>query len=174
MTKQEKLLAVFAASAQLGGGVHTPTELAYLLNEKPSPAFNAFLANAAKKGTLRRVARGVYESTITPPDPSTAIYKIIKKLKPKALTYVSLESQLSHTGRISQVIMDRVTLMTTGRKGTFSTPYGTLEFIHTKRSREDIIGRLYFDDGINVFRAEESLAIADLKSCNRNLHMLEN
>ena len=137
------------------------------------PAFTKLLAGCVKKGTLRRVANGLFESTLTPPEPATAIYKSIKKLRSDVLNYISLESQLSHTGDISQVIMGRVTVMTKGRAGAFSTPYGVIEFTHTKQPISKIAPNLYFDPDINMYRANTQQAIADLKNCNRNLHMLE-
>jgi hypothetical protein len=174
MTKTEKLLAAFSSAVKAGGGIHTAPEIAYMLEEQYTPALTKFLAGCVKKGIVRRVVNGVFESTLTPPNPSTAIYKIIKKLRRGVLNYISLESQLSYTGEISQVIMDRVTVITKGRSGTFSTPYGTIEFIHTKKPVNKIAPNLYLDDDINMYRANTEQAVADLKDCNRNIHMLEN
>ena len=173
MTKTEKLLAVFSSAAKAGGGIHTAPELAYMLGEHHTPAFTKFLADCTRKGILRRVAHGIFESTLTPPAPFTAIYKIMNKLRSGVLNYISLESQLSSTGEISQIIMDRVTVMTKGRSGIFSTPYGVIEFTHTKKPIHKIAANLYLDADINMYRANSEQAIADLKACNRNLHMLE-
>ena len=174
MTKSEKLLYVFANSVKAGGGIHHASELAFMLGEAHTPAFTKFLADCVKKGIIRRVAQGLFESLLTPPEPTTALYKIIKKLRGNVLTYISLESQLSYTGDISQVIMGRVTVVTKGRSGIFSTPYGVIEFTHTKKPIKQIAPNLYFDADINMYRATTQQAIADLKHCNRNLHMLEN
>lgn len=173
MTKTEKLLAVFAETVKVGGGIHTTAELAFMMGEPYAPAFTKFLADCAGKGVIRRVAKGVFESALTPPPPSTAIYKIIKKLRGSVLTYISLESQLSFTGDISQVVMDRVTVVTKGRSGTFSTPYGVIEFTHTKKPVDTIAPHLYLDTDIGMYRADSNQAITDLKNCNRNVHMLE-
>lgn len=173
MDKSMQLQDVLAKAVAAGGGVHSSSELAFMLNQAPSHKFNKFLADCAKRGSLRRVARNLYESVITPPDPITAPYKIIKKMRPGVLTYVSLESQLSHTGHISQIVMDHFTLITKGRGGLFTTPYGTLEFIHTKKPISSIMPRLYFDPTIAMLRAQPEQAIADLKACRRNLHLLE-
>ena len=144
-----------------------------MMGEPCSPAFIKFLADAVKRGLLRRVVKGLYESTLTPPEPESAVYKTIKKLRGGVLNYISLESQLSHTGVISQLVMDRVTVITKGRSGTFATPYGVIEFIHTKKSVHQIAPNLYFDPDIKMYRATSEQAIADLKHCNRNVHMLE-
>lgn len=173
MTKSEKLLAVFASAVKAGGGIQSASELAYLLGEPHTPTFTKFLADCVKKGTLRRVTKGLFESTLTPPPADTAIYKVIKKLRAGVLSYISLESELSYTGDISQILIDRVTVVTKGRSGTFSTPYGVIEFTHTKKPMKSISPNLYFDPDIKMYRANTEQAIADLKSCKRNVHMLE-
>lgn len=173
MIKSEKLSALFAETVKTGSGVHRAQELAFMLGESYSPAFVKFLSNCTKKGTIRRLTNGIFESTITPPDASTAIYQIIKKLRGHVLSYISLESQLSFTGDISQLIMDRVTIMTKGRSGEFITPYGTIEFVHSKKPVNEIMPNLYFDSEIKMYRATVEQAKKDLKDCNRNLHMLE-
>ncbi|BFM22215.1 type IV toxin-antitoxin system AbiEi family antitoxin [Gilvimarinus japonicus] len=172
MAKSDTLLSVLAKSVKAGGGIHSASELAFMLGEPCTPTFIKFLADRVKKGQLRRVARGLYESTLTPPAPDTAIYKIIKKLRSGVLNYISLESQLSHTGDISQVVMDRVTVITKGRSGTFTTPYGVIELTHTKKPIAQLAPNLYFDPDIKMYRATTEQAMADLKHCQRNLHML--
>lgn len=173
MTKSDKLLNALAKAVNAGGGVHSANELAFMLGVPCDPAFRKFLADSVKKGLLRRVVKGFYESKITPPEPETAIYKIIKKLRSGVLNYISLESQLSYTGDISQVVMGRVTVVTKGRSGCFDTPYGVIEFTHTKKPVEQIAPKLYYDPEIKMYRAYKEQALADLKHCRRNLHMLE-
>lgn len=173
MAKSDELLNVFSKAVRAGGGVHSAAELAFMLGAPCDPAFRKLLADSVKKGLLRRVVKGFYESMITPPEPETAIYKIIKKLRSGVLNYISLESQLSHTGDISQIVMGRVTVVTKGRSGCFDTPYGVIEFTHTKRPVDQIAPNLYYDPDIKMYRAFKEQAVADLKHCRRNLHLLE-
>lgn len=173
MKKTDQLLFVFANAVKAGGGIHSAAELAFMLEQPCTQAFIKFLADRVKSGQLRRVVKGLYESALTPPEPDTAIYKIIKKLRSDVLSYISLESQLSHTGDISQLLMDRVTVVTKGRSGTFKTPYGVIELTHTKKPVGLIMPNLYFDSEINMYRANTEQALTDLKHCQRNLHMLE-
>lgn len=173
MTRSDKLLNALAKAVKAGGGIHSAAELAFMVGEPCDRAFIKFLTDRVKKGQLRRMVRGFYESVLTPPEPETAIYKIIKKLRSGVLNYISLESQLSHTGDISQVPMDRVTVITKGRSGRFDTPYGVIEFTHTKKPIELIGPHLYYDPEIKMYRADTEQAIADLKHCQRNLHMLD-
>lgn len=174
MAKSDELLNALAKAVNAGGGIHSAAELAFMLGVPCDSAFRKFLTDCVNKGLLRRVVKGFYESVITPPDPETAIYKIIKKLRSGVLNYISLESQLSHTGDISQIVMGRVTVVTKGRSGCFDTPYGVIEFTYTKKPVEQIAPNLYYDPDIKMYRAHKEQAIADLKHCQRNLHMLEN
>jgi len=173
MTKSDELLNILANAVNAGGGIHSSAELSFMLGVPCDSAFRKFLADCVNRGLLRRVVKGLYESALTPPEPETAVYKIIKKLRSGVLNYISLESQLSHTGDISQIVMGRVTVMTKGRSGCFETPYGVIEFTHTKRPIEKIAPNLYYDPEIKMYRAYKEQAIADLKHCQRNLHMLQ-
>ncbi|MEZ9903907.1 hypothetical protein AB4343_03555 [Vibrio breoganii] len=174
LSKKEQLLSAFAASSKVGGGVLTLAEIAFYLNTQNNIALRKLLTDCVKKGMVRRLAAGIYESTLTPPDPMTAIYKVAKKVRGGVLNYISLESQLSHTGVISQIVMGRVTMMTKGRTGTFETPYGIIEFTHTSRSVDKIVSNIYLDPEIMMYRASNEQAISDLRATKRNLHMLEN
>ncbi|MCL6272220.1 hypothetical protein M3P05_20060 [Sansalvadorimonas sp. 2012CJ34-2] len=66
----------------------------------------------------------------------------------------------------------RLTIMTTGRKGEYKTPFGTLEFTHTKRSVGDILDS-FVDRDRPLKIATKQAAIRDLKRVGRNLHLLD-
>ncbi|HGS5457581.1 TPA: hypothetical protein ACN32Y_004777 [Vibrio parahaemolyticus] len=86
-----------------------------------------------KNQILERVARGIYLYTLSKDRFSANTLEIIAKtLRRGEYSYVSLESALSEYGVISQIPMDRLTVMTTGRKGEYKTRYGVIEFTHTK------------------------------------------
>ena len=173
MAKSDELLSVMAAAARVGGGIQSAAEIAMMMGVPCNQRFLKFLGDNVKAGRLRRLIKGYYESRFTPPEADIAIYLLIRKLRRGYLNYISLESQLSYTGEISQIIMDRVTVMTKGRSGCFDTPYGVIELTHTKQPLERVIPNLFFDPDISMYRATNDQAIADLKSVRRNLHMLE-
>ena len=173
MAKSDELLSVMAATARVGGGIQSTAEIAMMMGIPCNQRFLKFLGDNVKAGRLRRLIKGYYESRFTPPEADIAIYLLIRKLRRGYLNYISLESQLSYTGEISQIIMDRVTVMTKGRSGCFDTPYGVIELTHTKQPLERVIPNVFFDPDISMYRATNDQAIADLKSVRRNLHMLE-
>jgi hypothetical protein len=95
---------------------------------------------------------------------------LIRFLRPREVTYVSLESRLSEAGVISQVTT-ALTCMTTGSPGQFDTPWGTIEFTHTDRPvvvGTDVHVR---DDGVLEATAER--AARDLRRVGRNTDLID-
>ncbi len=79
---------------------------------------------------------------------------------------------LSEYGAISQVPIDRLTVMTTGRRGTYTTPYGTIEFTHTSRGLPDILVGSR-EVGRPLRLATPQTAWRDLKRVGRNIHIMD-
>lgn len=174
MSKYQKLSRLTITARNNGhSGLFSTYDMAMMMQSKHDNNFSGFLAKAFGNNTIQRVARGIYINPLAPPNPRTAIYSIAMLLKWEYCNYVSLESQLSHLGVISQQLMGRVTIMTTGRKGIFETDYGVIEFTHTMRSIEELSDSLYFDEDIGMFRANKQRAISDLKRVGRNVNMIE-
>ncbi|MDO8835030.1 MAG: hypothetical protein Q7V01_05515, partial [Vicinamibacterales bacterium] len=93
-------------------------------------------------------------------------------LRPDDYYYLSLESALHEHGRISQ-IPNRLTLMTSGRSYTYSTPLGVIEFVHTARPPRAWRSRTELITSRNIHVASPELALADLKRVGRNLDLVE-
>jgi hypothetical protein len=102
---------------------------------------------------------------------SHTVEQIAKTLRRGEYNYVSLESALSEYGAISQIPIDRLTVMTTGRKGTYQTPYGIIEFTHTKRPVRDIVQHIR-DIKRPLRIATAQTAWRDLKRVGRNTHLV--
>ena len=72
---------------------------------------------------------------------------------------------------IHTVPVDRITVMTTGRKGVYQTPYGVLDFTHTDRSYAQIL-----DGTVDIGRpfrfAKMETAWRDLKRVGRNTFLV--
>ncbi len=130
------------------------------------------LNRLVKSGLLSRACRGIYVNENAQSFNSYVIEQIAKSLRPGEYNYVSLESALSEYGLISQIPIDRLTVMTTGRSKTYKTPYGTIEFTHTKRSANDIIDGIQSVPGRPLRIASKATALRDLKRTGRNVHLL--
>ena len=75
MARSDRLLNTLAKAVKAGGGIHSAAELAFMLGEPCGPTFRKFLADCVKKGLLRRVVKGFYESVLTPPEPEISRQK---------------------------------------------------------------------------------------------------
>lgn len=124
----------------------------------------------ADQGVLTRAARGIYVNPQARSLPSDVRRGLIRFLRPREISYVSLESKLSEAGVISQVTT-ALTCMTTGSPGTFETPWGMIEFTHTDRDidiERDVYCR---DDG--TFEATIARAERDLRRVGRNVDLID-
>lgn len=154
-------------------GLFTTHDLALMLSTPVTDTFRKYLYKAVKKGVLARVATNIYVNANASPTSTGVLEKIALLLRWNEFIYISLETQLSFLGVISQVTMGYTTLMTTGRSGKFKTPYGVIEFTHTNRSLDELEKGVYFDSETGIYRATEKRATADLHRVGRNIHMLE-
>ncbi len=156
-----------------GRHVFTRRQLARLFPNDSPKAFAAGLDRLVRAGHLARACRGVYVNPHAHSLDSRVIERIAQALRPGAYNYVSLESRLSETGAISQIPLDRLTVMTTGRKGTYRTPYGVIEFTHTKRPVADVLGRIRQEQDRPLRVASPAVAWRDLKRVGRNLALVD-
>jgi hypothetical protein len=153
-------------------GVFTSQDLGMLLHEPVTANFKKYLYKVVKAGVLIKVARDLYYNPIAGVQNTGILERIAKLIHWNKFIYVSLETQLSYLGVISQVTMKRLTVMTTGKSRVVETLFGTIEFTHTSRSLDSLQSDVYYDDEINIFRANESRAISDLRRVGRNTDML--
>lgn len=151
--------------------VFTFSDLAKIFHQDTRRTLRAGLERLIAAGVLVRACNGVYVYTLTQSKPQHVLEDIAKAVRRGDYSYVSLESALSEYGVISQVPVDRLTLMTTGRTGEFRTPFGTIEFTHTKRSVDDILTNTK-QVGRPLRLATQEAAYRDLKKVNRNLNLV--
>ncbi|QWL04425.1 type IV toxin-antitoxin system AbiEi family antitoxin, partial [Shewanella indica] len=151
--------------------VYTKGNLRRVFFDDTQEAFKQSLSRLIKQGILERPCRGVYLFALSRRD-SYAVEHIACALRRGEYNYVSLESALSEYGVISQIPISYLTVMTTGRKGIFKTPYGTIEFTHTKRDDMDILYNTIKVQQRPLRMATQATALRDLKRVGRNLHML--
>ncbi len=156
-----------------GRYVFTRRELARLFPSDGPRTFGEGLNRLVKSGLLVRACRGVFANPHAQSFDSYAAERIARALRPGEYNYVSLESMLSEYGAISQIPVDRLTVMTTGRKGTYRTPYGVIEFTHTARPARDIIGQIKQVNGRPLRIASKAAAWRDLKRVGRNVQMVD-
>jgi predicted transcriptional regulator of viral defense system len=156
-----------------GKYVFIKRDMAKLFPSDNAKTLDEGLNRLVKAGLIKRACCGVYVNENAQCFDSYTIEHIAKALRRNAYNYVSLESALSEYGVISQIPLDRLTVMTTGRKGIYKTLYGVIEFTHTKRSVINILDHIQTITERPLRMATKETALRDLKRVGRNLHLLQ-
>lgn len=170
--KQTVALQKFSELDRRGIYVLTKGDMEKLFKNEHAKTLEKSLQRLVDAGVLQRACRGTYVYMLARSKKGMTIQDIASVLRRGHYSYVSLESALSEYGVISQIPMSRITLMTTGMSGLYETPYGTIEFTHTKRSVADLIRRTVSIKGRSLRYAKQSAALVDLVRVGRNTNMI--
>lgn len=147
-------------------------ELALIFpNEEPQQLKNS-LVRQCRAGNLLKVGGGLYAWPDARSTPMYRLEHLINRLRPRELSYISLESALSMHGWISQIPLATLTVMTTGRSYLQQTAYGLIEWTHTEQSDATILNATVWDPMRGCLIAKPSLAHRDLKRVSRNLELV--
>lgn len=167
--------------AEVLDGVAGPTraifaaaDLRSALADLSDEAFAVLLSRAVSGGFLERVCRGVYLYPRAGLEAGLVLAHAAARLRAGHLLYLSLESALSEHGLISQVLIDRLTLMTSGRRGIIDCGrWGSIEFTHTTRTAAECQDHLTYDTARRLWIADARFAWSDLKRVGRNLDLVD-
>ncbi len=157
---------------QRGVYVFSHGDIAKMFPEEQEKALEKSLQRLVSDGILERVAKGIYLNPMAISKKGNVVEDIAAVLRRGFFSYISLESILSEYGAISQIPVSRLTIMTNGAKGEYKTPYGTIEFTHTKRRPAEIIRRTLWDKNRPLRIATQAAARQDLLRVGRNTNML--
>ena len=147
-------------------------ELALLFpNEEPQQLKNS-LVRQCKAGNLLKVGGGLYAWPDARSAPIYRLEHLINRLRPRELSYISLESALSMHGWLSQIPLAVLTVMTTGRSYLQQTAYGLIEWTHTEQSDTTILYGTTWDPMRGCLIAKPVLAGRDLRRVGRNLDLV--
>lgn len=137
-------------------------------------ALKVLLSRAVKEGVLVRVCRGVYLNPRVEYPRGLLLYHVAAKIRAGVFNYLSLETVLSDAGVISQVPIAWITLMSSGRSSIVKCgDFGSIEFIHTKKSPDDIADKLVYDTRCSLWRAKVELALEDMRSTGRSMDLID-
>lgn len=149
-------------------------DLRALFNELTDSAFKTLLSRAVKANLLNRICKGIYLYKKTLSDNGTLLFHTATLLRANAFNYISLETALSDQGVISQLPINWITIMSSGRSSTISCGhYGTIEFVHTNQKPADIMNQLSYDHSTGMWRANTAQAIRDMKATHRNCDLID-
>jgi hypothetical protein len=154
--------------------VFASADLAALLPGHQTSAFKSLLSRLETRGELRRICRGIYILPEKMKDfHGLLLARVAVRLRAERFTYLSLESVLSEAGLISQIPINRMTLMTSGRSGVIDCGNaGSLEFVHTRKTPASVQSHLSYDPLYRLFRADSALALRDYRDAGRDQELL--
>ena len=137
-------------------------------------AFKTLLSRVARAGCLDRLCRGLYlHKGAFVPD-GRLLFHAAAYLRSHEFNYISLETALSDAGVISQIPMNWISIMSSGRSNIISCGHwGTIEFIHTQQKPEELAGQLVYDSNCKLWRASVALALRDMKATHRNCDLID-
>ncbi len=152
----------------------TLNDLQGAIPELGAGAFKALVCRAEKDGMLTRVCRGLYLYPKVNYQQGLLLYHAAARLRADEFCYISLESALSDAGVISQIPMNWITLMTSGRSGIIGCgAFGHIEYIHTKRRPENLAAHLTYDTRCRLWRASVALALMDMHLTRRSTDLID-
>ena len=131
------------------------------------------LSRATKAGLLKRVCKGIYHYPVADYPAGYLLYHAAARLRADEFNYISLETVLSDAGAISQIPIQWISLMSSGRSHVVNCgDYGRIEFVHTAQRPEEIAEALSYDAGCHLWRASVPQAMRDMKATRRSLELV--
>jgi predicted transcriptional regulator of viral defense system len=174
MQTAKKLLGALRGLADEQRYLFTPADLSALLPDLHPSTFKSLLSRLTSRGELVRICRGVYRPAWIEPPHGRILYHTAARLRSGCLVYLSLESVLSEAGVLSQIPLQRITLMTSGRGGTIDCgDLGIIECTHTRQRPEQVMTHLHYDVERRLWCADVEQALRDLRRTGRNLDLIQ-
>ena len=152
----------------------TQKDLVSLCPDLSSGAFKTLLSRAADQGIIDRICRGLYAYKAQSHAKGRLLFHAASYLRSHCFNYISLETALSEAGCISQIPINWITIMSSGRTARISCGrFGTIEFVHTTITPSKLVDRLTYDPLCNLWRANIELALRDMKKTHRNCDLID-
>lgn len=168
------LLRNLRALASAEHCLFTPGDLRALLPGLSAAAFKTLLSRAAVEGSLARVCRGIYLYEPAAAASGLVLFHTAARLRAGAFNYISLETALSDAGVISQVPIQRITIMSSGRSSVISCGrWGAIEFVRTRQAAGDVREHLHYDARCRLWRADVAQALRDMRATHRSTDLVD-
>jgi predicted transcriptional regulator of viral defense system len=152
----------------------TPDDLRALLPHTSESAFKTLLSRAVRSGHLARVCRGLYLYDRADYPRGLVLFHAVARLRADTFNYISLETALSDAGVISQMPIDGITVMSSGRSNTIRCGvWGTIAYVHTSRSPDEVAHELHYDQRCHLWRASVGLAVQDMRATRRDMDLID-
>lgn len=162
------LESVLSEYAKNGRFLFTASDLRPLLPNLSDAAFKTLLSRSVDSKILTRLCRGLYLCEKNYQPDGLLLFHAAAILRPQSFNYLSLETILSEAGIISQIPINWISIMSSGRSNTIQCgQFGTIEYIHTEQKPSDIKDELTYDKKYGFWKASVKLALRDMKITKR-------
>lgn len=152
----------------------TLSNLRALFFDLSNAAFKTLLSRTIRSGYLSKVCRGLYICKRAMPLNGLVLFHAAALLRADTFNYISLETVLSDAGVISQIPMNWISIMSSGRSNIIACgEFGTIEFVHTRQKPSQIMEQLFYDVNCRLWRATVPLALRDMKATHRNCDLID-
>jgi len=172
MQPLKKLSQVLRALADREHCVFAPADLAGAVPECGHLA--VLLSRASQAGVLKRVCRGIYLYPVPDYPAGNLLFHVAARLRAGEFNYLSLETTLSDAGVISQVPMNWITVLSSGRSHVVDCgDFGHIEFVHTAQRPEQVFGELSYAPERHLWCASVRQALRDMKATRRSVELVD-
>jgi len=149
-------------------------DLYALLPELNDVAFKTLMSRAVASGYVDRICRGLYAYKPMIFSQGLLLFHAAAYLRSDEFNYISLETVLSDAGVISQIPINYISIMTSGRSSKIACgKFGMIEFVHTQQKPTDVMDQLVYDADCRLWRATVPLALKDMKRTRRNCDLID-
>ena len=125
-------------------------------------------------GHLERICRGLYAYKPIKFSHGLLLFHAAAYLRSDEFNYISLETALSDAGVISQIPINYISIMSSGRSSKIDCgKFGKIEFVHTEQKPTDVMNQLVYDADCRLWRAMVPLAVKDMKRSRRNCDLID-
>lgn len=136
--------------------------------------FGVLLSRATKAGLLWRVCRGIDLYPVRDYPTGHLLYHAAARLRAGEFNYLSLETVLSEAGVISQVPMNWISLMTSGRSHVVDCgDYGHIEFVHTAQRPAEVAPELVYDADRRPCSASVRQTLRNMRATCRSMELVD-
>jgi len=174
MQARRQLIDTISQLATPQACLFTPSDLRSILPGHSEIAFKTLMSRVVREGYLSRLCRGLYLYEKAKADRGLILPHAAAKLRSLDFNYLSLETVLSDAGVISQIPINRIMVMSSGRSGVIDCGrWGSIEFIKTRQRPEELIQNMKYDPIMRLWRANVAQALRDMRATRRNLDLID-
>jgi predicted transcriptional regulator of viral defense system len=137
-------------------------------------AYKTLLSRTVGAGYLEKVCRNLYMYSRNMSPTGLVLFHVAAHLRAHEFNYISLETVLSDAGVISQVPINSIFIMSSGRSNIIDCgKYGQIEFVHTSQKPNKLIKQIFYDAPCRLWRATVPQALRDMKITRRNNDLID-